>query len=213
VLVIFDCDGVLVDSELLSNRALAQALTAAGHPHTTEQCLERYMGRSWASCMAVLGGEPPGLFEDYRRRMFAAFERELRAVTGVEGAVRAVLGSGHEVCVASSGEHDKIRFTLGLTGLLEHFGERIFSATDVARGKPAPDLFLHAAATLGFAPADCVVVEDSPLGIEGARAAGMRAFGYAALTPPISLGEADEVFSDMSELPSLLGIQPAWDIG
>ena len=209
MLVIFDCDGVLVDSEPLSNAALAEALTALGMPHTTEQCFERFMGRSWASCMEILGGEPAGLHEDYRRRIFAAFERELEPVAGVGRAVDAVRAAGHAVCVASSGEHDKIRFTLGLTGLLDRFGDRIFSATEVPRGKPAPDLFLHAARSCGHDPADCVVVEDSPLGIAAARAAGMRALGYAGRTDPISLGDSDSVFTVMSELPSLVAAQPA----
>ena len=105
--------------------------------------------------------------------------------------------------MASSGSHEKIRTSLGTTGLLARFDGRIFSATDVEHGKPAPDLFLHAAASMGFAPADCVVVEDAPAGVAAGRAAGMRVLGYAALTPAAAL-EGARVFGSMAELPGLL---------
>lgn len=203
MLAIFDCDGVLVDSEPLSNAALAEALTAIGRPHTPEQCVEKFMGRSWASCLEILGGVPAGFAEDYRSRMFESFSSSLVAVAGVDVAL-AALADGVSTCVASSGSHDKIRFTLGLTGLWERFDGRIFSAVDVERGKPAPDLFLFAAASLGFAAEECVVVEDSPLGVTAARAAGMHVLGYAGRTPAVALREADVVFSSMAELPALV---------
>jgi HAD superfamily hydrolase (TIGR01509 family) len=212
VLVIFDCDGVLVDSEPLSNRALAEALTAIGRPHTTEECVEKFMGRSWSTCVEILGGVPEGLAEDYRARMSEAFERELTTVPGVVEAIDA-LPDWVQTCVASSGGHEKIRFSLGLTGLLERFEGRIFSAADVERGKPAPDLFLHAAGRCGVTPGQCVVVEDSPVGIEAAKAAGMRVMGYAGRTPVETLLHADVVFASMDDLPELLlaveGVRPA----
>lgn len=207
MLAIFDCDGVLVDSEPLSNRALAETLTALGLPTTTEQSIERYTGRSWSSCVALieqrLGGPAPAeLAPRYRARMRELFERGLRPVAGISAALDALAAPR---CVASSGEHEKIRFTLGMCGLRSHFPDgRIFSATDVAHGKPAPDLFLHAAATLGHEPAECVVIEDSPLGVAAARAAGMRVLGYAERTPAAKLAEADAVFDSMAELPELL---------
>ena len=122
------------------------------------------------------------------------------------GVVEALDRITLPTCVASSGTHDKIRFTLGLTGLYERFAGRIFSAYEVARGKPAPDLFLYAASRMGADPAACAVVEDSPYGIEAARAAGMRAFGYAGgLTPrPWLEGPDTVIFEDMRELPRLL---------
>jgi HAD superfamily hydrolase (TIGR01509 family) len=209
MLLILDCDGVLVDSEPLSNRALAEALTAAGHPMTTEESMHMFMGRSWASCEAIMrerfGAVPEGLADDSHRRMTAAFEAELRPVAGVEAALDAI---DVPICVASSGSHAKIRLSLGLTGLLPRFEGRIFSATEVERGKPAPDLFLHAARSMGFSPADCVVVEDSPVGVEAARAAGARVLGYAERTDPDALAAADAVFADMAELPGLIGCAP-----
>ena len=208
-LVIFDCDGVLVDSEPLSNTALAEALTAAGHPIDPEETTRTFMGRSWMSCEEIIrarfGAVPEGLEADFRRRYSAAFEAELKPVPGVVDALDAI---GHPTCVASSGPHAKMEHTLGLTGLYERFAGRIFSAYDVKRGKPAPDLFLHAATSLGHRPEDCVVIEDSPVGVEAALAAGMRVLGYAGRTDPALLAHAHEVFTDMAELPRLIGSAP-----
>ena len=207
--MIFDCDGVLVDSEPLSSQALAEALTAAGHPTTAEETTATFIGRSWASCEEIIrerfGSVPAGLEADYRHRMAAAFEAGLRPVPGVVEAIEAIEAP---TCVASSGPHDKMRHSLGLTGLHERFAGRIFSAYDVARGKPAPDLFLHAASAMGHPPEDCVVVEDSPVGVEAALAAGMRVLGYAGRTPPAALAHAHEVFTDMAVLPGLIGCAP-----
>ena len=205
MLVIFDCDGVLVDSEPLSNRLLAERLTAIGLPTTTEGSIRDYMGRSWSSCQALIEERlgrplPDGFADGYHEELFAALRSELRPVAGVETALDAI---SSPTCVASSGAHEKIRTSLAATGLLERFEGRIFSATEVEHGKPAPDLFLHAAAAMGFAPADCVVVEDAPAGVAAGRAAGMRVLGYAALTPPGAL-EGARVFSSMDELPALL---------
>jgi HAD superfamily hydrolase (TIGR01509 family) len=137
--------------------------------------------------------------------MFAAFEAELEPVAGVVEALDAI---DLESCVASSGPPEKIRWTLGHTGLLDRFDDRIFSATEVEHGKPAPDLFLHAAARMGWDPAECAVVEDSPAGVEAALAAGMTALGYAGWTPAERLDGA-RVFTDMAELPALLQSPPS----
>jgi HAD superfamily hydrolase (TIGR01509 family) len=209
MLVIFDCDGVLVDSEPLSNAALAEALRGVGLDFSVERTTTEFKGRSWASCEAriaeLLGRPaPPELQRDYEARRDAAFAGALRVVPGIEAALDALDGTA--TCVASSGSHAKMRLTLGLTGLLERFEGRMFSATEVANGKPAPDLFLHAAASMGAEPARCAVVEDSLYGVMAARAAGMRAFGYAGgLTRPERLeGHGTTVFDDMRELPRLL---------
>ena len=207
MLVIFDCDGVLVDSEPLSNAALAESLDEIGLALTVEETTEHFMGRSWKSCLAIIEGmlghaPPASLKAAYVARRDEAFRRALRPVPGIEDALAALDGTPR--CVASSGDVPKMRLTLGMTGLLDHFDGRLFSATQVERGKPAPDLFEHAAAEMGFAPRDCVVVEDSPLGVEAARAAGMRVLGFAGRTPPERLGDADHVFDRMAGLPALL---------
>jgi HAD superfamily hydrolase (TIGR01509 family) len=212
--VIFDCDGVLVDSEAISNRVLAGLLTEFGLPLTPEESMEAFLGRSWKTIQAWAAERGATLTEDfrlqYREAMFAAFEHDLRPVPGVLAALDAI---DLPACVASSGSHEKLRFTLGHTGLLERFDGRIFSATEVEHGKPAPDLFLHAAAAMGWEPATCAVVEDSPAGVEAGLAAGMTVFGYAATTPAAQLtraasrpgtGDALRVFTDMAELPGLL---------
>ncbi len=208
MLVIFDCDGVLVDSEPLSNQALAEALTAAGHPIDAEEATRTFMGRSLLSCEAIMRerfGAVPDYLADYERRLQLAFEASLEPVPGVVAALDTI---DLPTCVASSGPHYKMRLSLGLVGLYDRFAGRIFSATEVANGKPAPDLFLHADAKMAFAPADCTVVEDSPVGVQAARAAGMRVLGYAGRTDAAALAAADAVFADMAQLPALIGCAP-----
>lgn len=206
-LVIFDCDGVLVDSEPIANRVLSQALIAEGLDTTYEETTEETTGLSMASVLAWAEGRlGRGLPADFVDRVqdatFAAFRRELGAVPGVAEALARI---ELPVCVASSGEIEKIRLSLGLTGLLARFEGRIFSATQVARGKPFPDLFLHAAETLGVAPAACAVIEDSLPGVRAAHAAGMAVLGYAAAGDGAALAAAGaHTFTDMAALPDLL---------
>jgi len=207
-LVIFDCDGVLVDSERISVRIDVRVLAELGWPLTEAEVIERFVGRSEQHMIgeieaALGGGLPAGWTEPFQHSYREAFEAELVAVDGVVAALDAIIAP---TCVASSSSHERLRFTLGLTNLLDRFEGRIFSAEDVRNGKPAPDLFLHAASALGADPARCAVVEDSRYGVEAARAAGMRAFGYAGgVTPAGRLaGPATVVFDDMRELPALL---------
>jgi HAD superfamily hydrolase (TIGR01509 family) len=206
-LVIFDCDGVLVDSERLATRVESRLLTELGWALTPDDVMERFVGRSDAYMLgeieAALGRPVPEWTDRYRDALFAAFHEELTAVDGVAEAVDALTCA---TCVASSGTHEKMALTLGLTGLADRFAGRTFSTTEVAHGKPAPDLFLHAAERMGVAPDRCVVVEDSRSGVEAARAAGMRALGYAGgLTPAEWLeGPGTTVFTDMAELPGLV---------
>ena len=209
-LVIFDCDGVLVDSERLAVRVESEFLTELGWPLSEADIVERFMGRTDQymneAIEAELGNRLPGDWKDqFHRRYRAAYAAELVPVAGVLDALDQIEATT-PTCVASSGSHDKLRFTLGHTGLYRRFEGRIFSGYEVANGKPAPDLFLHAAATMGADPARCAVVEDTRWGVLAARAAGMRAFGYAGgLTPPEHLeGDATQVFEDMRELPRLL---------
>ena len=207
-LVIFDCDGVLVDSERLSVRVETEYLAELGWPLTEAEIVERFMGRTTEfmdeAIEAQLGSRLPVDWKDqFQRRYLEAYAADLAPVDGITEALDRITVP---TCVASSGSHDKIRFTLGHTGLYERFEGRIFSGYEVAAGKPAPDLFLHAAATMGADPARCAVVEDSRFGVLAARAAGMQAFGYAGgLTPTHHLeGDGTVVFHDMRELPGLL---------
>ena len=211
-LVIFDNDGVLVDSEPHAERVILALLSGLGWPLTAAESTERFLGRSIASIRGLaeahLGRPLPPDFEDrYHAGLFEAF----RELTPIPGIVEALDGISVPTCVASSGSHERIRLALKTTGLLDRFDGRIFSAQDVRRGKPAPDLFLHAAHTLGVDPARCAVIEDSPAGVEAANAAGMLALGYAGATPPARLAHAAAVFQSMTELPALLerpGLRP-----
>jgi HAD superfamily hydrolase (TIGR01509 family) len=179
-LVIFDCDGVLIDSELLACRILAECLAESGVAISTDEVMERYMGISWAGMLADMEQRgvtlPFDLDERYRRRYWPAFEADLKPISGITAVLDGLRCNS---CVASSGRPDRLKFALSLVGLYERFHPNVFSAAEVKRGKPAPDLFLHAAQRMGVAPADCLVVEDSLPGIAAARAAGMTALGFA----------------------------------
>ena len=206
-LVIFDNDGVLVDSEGHAGAVLSGLLSELGLPTTPEESFAQYLGSSLATIRTRaeerLGRPLPLEFEAwYHDRLFELFRTSLQPVPGVTAVLD---GLDVPTCVASSGTHERIRLALTATGLLERFDGRIFSASDVARGKPAPDLFLHAARVLGADPARCAVIEDSRVGIEAANAAGMTAFGFARITPAEELRHArGGVFQAMAELPTML---------
>jgi HAD superfamily hydrolase (TIGR01509 family) len=210
-LIIFDCDGVLVDSERLSTRIDALFLDRLGWPMAESEIIERFVGRSDADMRADIedrigGPIPAELDREFDRLYREMFEAELQPVDGIFEALDAIVAAGISICVASSGGHDKIRRSLELTGLTRYFDDRIFSAADVAHGKPAPDLFRHAAERMRAMPARSAVIEDSAFGVEAAIAAGMQAFAYAGgvtaahrLTRPGVV-----VFEGMRELPALL---------
>lgn len=206
-LVIFDNDGVLVDSEGHAQVVLSDLLTGFGLPTTPEECVAQFLGSSLASIRqrseTRLGRPLPADFEDaYQARLFALFRASLTTTPDLLDALDRI---ALPVCVASSGTPERIRLALETTGLLPRFAGRIFSAVEVRRGKPAPDLFLHAARALGADPPRCAVVEDSPVGVAAANAAGMTAFGYARVTPAEQLRHArGGVFTSMKELPALL---------
>ena len=206
-LIIFDCDGVLVDSEPISNRILAEMLTDAGLPVSVDECYEHFMGRTMRDCVDILASRfrhrvDADFVARVRRRTLDALEAEIEPVTGVEAVLQ---GLSIPVCVASSGQLVKMRTTLGRSGLLPYFGDNLFSAAGMARGKPHPDIFLRAAAAMGTEPSACAVVEDSTPGVEAGIAAGMTVFGYAALAGRERLAAAGaRVFTDMRELPALL---------
>ncbi len=213
-LVIFDCDGVLVDSEAIANETLAEALTALGLAMTGAEARRRFVGLSLKTMCRQLTDEfglalPPGWADEVEARDFAAFRARLQPVSGVEQLIEAVDAAGVKKCVASSGSFAKMDVTLGVTGLKRRFDEVIFNASQVAHGKPAPDLFLYAADRMGVAPGACVVIEDSIHGVVGARAAGMRVIGYCGdiLTDRAALERAGaEIVTAMDEIPRLIGI-------
>ncbi|MFF1643655.1 HAD family hydrolase [Streptomyces sp. NPDC058251] len=209
-LVIFDNDGVLVDSEPISNTILAAYLSELGHPTSYEESLRDYMGAAMHRVHDLVeertGQRLPADFDEiFHERVFAAFERELEPVPGAVQVLEKLAADGVPYCVASSGSHDRIRVGHRKTGLDRWFDEgRVFSSQDVGRGKPAPDLFLYAAERMGVPPRQCVVVEDSPLGVRAANAAGMDVLGFTAMTPAARLAGATQLFSDMGELADLL---------
>jgi HAD superfamily hydrolase (TIGR01509 family) len=213
-LVIFDCDGVLVDSEPISIAVLLEILAEDGLSLTEDVAYDRFLGRSMASIARIVEADF-GLpvtgdhLAEMRARVNDRFRAELQPTRGIRAAIAAL---DRPYCVASSSLPDRIRLSLSVTGLIDLFEPRIFSSTMVANGKPAPDLFLHAAREMGADPADCLVIEDSPAGIEAARRAGMRVFSYVGGGHAVPGGLAakaralgpDLIFDDMALLPGLI---------
>jgi HAD superfamily hydrolase (TIGR01509 family) len=212
-LVIFDCDGVLVDSEPLACRIELAALAELGHPIGAAEFRRRAVGRSRKDVNAMLdslwdGALPPDYTDRIRAATFIAFDAELQPVPGIRAVLEQLQARR---CVASSGYPTRIARALAVTGLAGFFGDHVFSAVEVARGKPAPDLFLHAARQMAAAPADCLVVEDSVPGVQAAKAAGMTAIGFTAgghcetgHGDQLVAAGADQVVSDGEMLAALL---------
>ncbi|ANT49678.1 HAD family hydrolase [Mesorhizobium amorphae] len=212
-LVIFDCDGILVDTENLANQRLAEWLSAAGFTTTLEYCRKHFSGRSMVSVQQDVEATGVSLGADFVERWNAGlpdlFAHGVEAIPYVREFIEKVRAAGIDYCVASSARVSKMHITLGQTGLLPLFEHAMFSSTMVGRGKPFPDLFLHAATTMGFAPADCIVIEDSVAGTEAGIAAGMRVFSYHAdpYSDPDGLAGAGGIlFDDMRELAGLVPI-------
>jgi HAD superfamily hydrolase (TIGR01509 family) len=209
--VIFDCDGVLVDSEGISNEVLARLLTAAGLPTSTEESLRDYQGLMLDEvtdrAQQRLGRPlPDGFLDRFAADREVEFRARLEPVAGAAEAVRRISDAGIGVCVGSQGMVTKTELTLGLTGLRALFdAEALFSAYSVPRGKPHPDLFLHAAEVMGSTPAETVVVEDSGSGVEAALSAGMRAYRYVTNGDP-KPRDGVEMFRSMYDLPALVGL-------
>jgi HAD superfamily hydrolase (TIGR01509 family) len=190
-LVIFDCDGVLVDSELITSRVFANMLNELGITVSVAQVFEQFVGKSVTQCLEIIAGwlgreAPQDFVPEYHRRITQALRTPY--------------------CVASNGSHEKMQVTLGKTGLLSKFKNKLFSVSEVARGKPYPDIFLYAADKSGVPPAACAVIEDTSTGVTAGVAAGMTVFGYCAHTPAHRLVDAGAhfTFDRMSELPGLL---------
>jgi HAD superfamily hydrolase (TIGR01509 family) len=206
-LVLFDLDGVLVDSEPISTRVLMAVLAEVGLPMDGAAAEQRFLGRSRGESVAFIEQQlgravPQDFVANWQAQVFAAFRQELKPVPGIAAALDQLTVP---FCVASGSDPARIQLSLELAGLLPRFEGRIFSAAQVARGKPAPDLFLFAARSLGAAPARCVVVEDSLPGVQAAVAAGMPVLGYAARNPAALLAQAGAItFDDMTRLPGLI---------
>jgi HAD superfamily hydrolase (TIGR01509 family) len=209
-LVIFDCDGVLVDSEPIAARLTAIAVSELGWQMSPELAKSEFLGDTFANIIRRveerIGRSVPS---DWPARsqanLLAALKAELKPVRGVESAIQRLVSSGFTLAVGSQGAHEKMQLTLGVTGLLPYFEGRIFSATEVARPKPAPDLFLFAAETLGFTPEQTTVIEDSTRGVKAALAAGMRVLGYTASVGREAIVNAGaEPVDDLALVPELL---------
>jgi len=211
-LVIFDCDGVLVDSEPISVGTLAETLSAHGLPTTVEEAYRRYLGRSFPTVLKDFETRtgkpaPDALTVDYKTALFAAFRAGLRPMRGVEGVLQSL---SLPICVATSSAPERARLSLSLCGLDGYFAERVFTASMAKRGKPAPDLFLLAAERCAAAPRRALVIEDSAIGIEAAKAAGMTAWRFLGGShwAVVEAGEgeasADATYYTMDEIRSAL---------
>jgi HAD superfamily hydrolase (TIGR01509 family) len=212
-LIIFDCDGVLVDSEPIAHGLLAQMMTDLGNPISTAESIQKFTGRSLADTLPliedVLGRSIPNqMGQHYSRLLLERLRRDLTPIAGVKEAVTML---NYPRCVASSSSLERIRLSLEVAGLASLFGSNIFSATQVTHGKPAPDLYLFAAIRMAVAPEDCGVIEDSALGVTAGRAAGMKVIGFTGGTH--SMGDAARhlasagayhVVSSMAELPAIV---------
>lgn len=208
-LVIFDCDGVLVDSEVIFGRVLGECMIAADFPITMDEAMVFGLGKNRITLTAAVESRfgrslPEGFFEAMRARVDLAFERELTPIAGIEELLESLSAPR---CVASNSHLDRVRHALTLTRLLPLFEPHIFSASQVERGKPAPDLFLFSARQLGAQPADCIVIEDSATGVEAARAAGIPVVGFCGGSHCPS-GHADQLLAAgcshvFAQMPSL----------
>ena len=211
--VVLDCDDVLVDSERINNEVFVELATRAGLPTTFQASGERYMGRSTGECVAeiefVLGRRVGFDFaSEYERQVLERQQHRLTAIPGVHDLLGQLTAAGVPICVASSGTPSEIAGRLATTGLDHYFGSHCYSASHVARGKPAPDLFLLAAHKIGVGPNKCALIEADRYGIQGGRAAGMHVIGYASLGSPhaLRIAGADHVIATLVDAPRVLGV-------
>jgi len=211
--VLFDCDGVIADSETVIARVLAEEITALGWPMTVEEEQKRFQGMTGAmlneALVARVGPLPEGWRKRVGQRISAALHAELEPVPGVIDAIRSLHAHGVPMAVASNSGREELHYKIAHLGLTEIFAGRVFSHQDVAQPKPAPDLYLAAASSCGMHPARCAVVEDTAMGIRAGIAAGCRVLGYARHETPGLRESGAELFTDMSRLPRLLGFAEA----
>ena len=221
-LIIFDCDGVLVDSEPIAARVLGEYISANGRITTTDECLDTFTGLSLKSVKNIIADEwgmalPDNFIDELRALDRAAFEKELKPLPDIANAINTVKAAGIKICVASSGSLEKITHSLSITGLLDLFDGNIFSASMVTNGKPAPDLFIYAAGEMNVEANNTLVIEDSPAGITAAKNAAMGVLGFTGgghaghagtskFKARIEQAQPDKCFSHMGELAKLLGL-------
>ncbi len=215
-LVIFDCDGVLVDTEPTSNAVMVEILRAEGLEIDIKGSMARFLGKSMASVQTDVEAEigrklAPDWSESVREATIEALEQNgVDPVPGIGSAINAIDHAGIQICVASSGSISKMHVSLGSSGLLDRLRDVLFTADSVSRGKPAPDLFLHAANQMGHDPRTCVVIEDSRVGVQAALAAGMRALAFTGAPnaqPQDMIEMGAEVFGKMADLPKMLHLE------
>lgn len=207
-LMLFDCDGVLVDSEPILNRIFAETLTEAGFPITYAEVTQKFIGKSLKTCLEMIETSynkplPKNFMELCKEREIVPLQQELKPVPGISEILEQMT---LPKCVVSNSSHSHIQMVLKLTGLLHQFDGKIYSANDVSRPKPFPDVYLYAAEQMKTHPEDCAVIEDSVPGVQAASAAGMTVFGYADHSDGTALFEAGAtiVFNDMRQLAQLL---------
>lgn len=210
-MVLFDCDGVVVDSEALTARALCANLNRHGLAITQPELVDLFLGGTMpglAEQARAMGADLPETWvADTYNALFDVLAAEVEAIAGISHVLDRLDAAGIPFAIGSNGPHRKMEITLGRTGLIERFQGRIYSREDVPNPKPAPDVYLKAAADAGIAPDRCVVIEDSPSGARAGVAAGMLCFGFAGETPAERLTPiCDRVFASMRELPDLLGV-------
>ncbi|KRB94281.1 HAD family hydrolase [Noviherbaspirillum sp. Root189] len=210
-MIAFDCDGVLVDSEPVTCGVLADMLNELGWQISLQETMRAFVGRLVRDETTMIAANirkpmPVDFYQQFVERRNVALRAGIDAVRGVNTAIEQIAAASMPFCVASGADRAKMHLTLGQTGLLPWFEGKIFSGMEVARTKPAPDVYLLAAQTMGMAPERCVVIEDTPTGIAAGLAAGMTVFGYAEHSDPQVLlnAGASRVFSDMAELPQLV---------
>ncbi|WP_419904999.1 HAD family hydrolase [Kiloniella sp.] len=204
-LIIFDCDGVLVDTESKANERMAEIFTELGYPLTGPECRRKFQGQSMSTVCDEISGHIEQTLqpEAIQREINHALRSGVKAIEGVEKLVSTLIDAGIDVCVASSGTIEKMHTTLGQTSLLPQLEQVLFSSSQVSRGKPHPDVFLYAAEKMGYSPEHCIVIEDSLSGVQAGKAAGMKVLGYCGddFTPQKTLSDAGaEIITSMEEV-------------
>lgn len=211
-LIIFDCDGVLVDTERLTNGLIAKNLTQNGLPLTTQETMDLFVGGSMVNVHTVarsMGAKiPDDWVEKLYIELYALLKKGVEPISGIVELLELLQKNNIATCVGSNGSDEKMGITLGENGLMQFFPNAIFSAHTLGISKPDPGLFLHAAKTMGVEPKDCVVIEDSVSGVKAAKAANMKCFGYCADSDANKLKAENAIpFYDMHDLPKLLNIK------